>query len=297
MYPYEVIFGMNLYDICLTVAVVLVLFMADRMGIYRGFSTKLQSVLIFSIIGGVGLGFFGAIFFQAIYNAIETGVFVIDVNTGMTFYGGIIFGIIGFLLVWFVLGKYLCKSDEPIKKFGSVADIAACLIPLAHGIGRIGCLMAGCCHGAETDAWYGISMCYAIAGDGTFLFAKFVPVQLFEAIFLFALAGGMLWLFYKKFGKENTGRFPLLPVYTVTYGIWRFFIEFARADDRGATIVSFLSPSQLVAICMVVLGGAYFLLWYKYGRKTSGAEFVKEGNAVAAEEKIPSHNEQEGGQV
>lgn len=262
MYPYQVIFGMNLYDICLTVAVVLVLFLADRMGIYRGFSVRLQKVFIFSIIGAVGLGFFGAVFFQAIYNALKTGTFVIDVNTGMTFYGGIIFGIVGFLIVWFVVGKLLCKSDEPVKQFGAVADIAACLIPLAHGIGRIGCLTAGCCHGAETDAWYGISMCYAKAADGTCLFAKFVPVQLFEAIFLFILSGVMFWLFFKKFGKENKGRFPLLPIYTVAYGVWRFFIEYARADDRGQTIVAFLSPSQLVAICMVVLGVAYFVLWY-----------------------------------
>lgn len=295
MYPYEVIFGMNLYDICLTVAVVLVLFMADRMGIYRGFSTKLQSVLIFAIVGGVGLGFFGAIFFQAIYNAIETGVFVINANTGMTFYGGIIFGVIGFLLVWFVFGKVICKSNESIQRFGAVADIAACLIPLAHAIGRIGCLTAGCCRGAETEAWYGISMCYGVAADGTLLFAKFVPVQLFESLFLFVLAGGMLWLFFKKFGRENTGRFPLLPVYTVVYGIWRFFIEYARTDDRGATIVSFLTPSQFVAICMVILGGAYFCLWYVCKKKmgeTKVEEFMEQNEEIA-----PPCNEQEDGQV
>lgn len=292
MYPYEVIFGMNLYDICLTVAVVLVLFLADRMGIYRGFSVKLQNVLIFSIIGAVGLGFFGAVFFQAIYNALETGTFVIDVNTGMTFYGGIIFGVVGFLLVWFVLGKRLCKSDEPVKKFATVADIAACLIPLAHGIGRIGCLTAGCCHGAKTDAWYGISMCYGKTVDGTYLYAKFVPVQLFEAIFLFVLAGVMFWLFFKKFGKENTGRFPLLPVYTVAYGVWRFFIEYARADDRGATIVSFLTPSQLVAICMVLLGVAYFLLWYFFRRKTSENKAEEVTTAETNEGGVPSENQQ-----
>ncbi len=296
MYPYEVIFGMNLYDICLTVAVVLVLFMADRMGIYRGFSTKLQSVLIFAIVGGVGLGFFGAIFFQAVYNAIETGVFVINANTGMTFYGGIIFGVIGFLLVWFVLGKAICKSNEPVQCFGGVADIAACLIPLAHAIGRIGCLTAGCCHGAETEAWYGISMCYGVASDGTLLFAKFVPVQLFESLFLFALAGGMFWLFFKKFGKENTGRFPLLPVYTVAYGIWRFFIEYARTDDRGATIVSFLTPSQLVAICMAIAGSAYFCMWYVC-KKKRGADKANTEEAVEQNTGSASYNEQEGEQV
>ena len=54
------------------------------------------------------------------------------------------------------------------------------------------------------------------------------------------------------------------------YGVWRFFIEYFRADDRGQTIVPFLSPSQLVAIVMVLLGVAYLVLWYlqKQGKFT-----------------------------
>ncbi len=312
MYPYQVIFGMNLYDICLTISVVFTLFMADRMGILRGFSVKLQKVFIFSIIGAIAIGFVGAIFSQAIYDAIETGQFVINVNTGMTFYGGLIFGVLGFLGVWFIAGKKMCQNDEPVQKFGAVADIAACLIPMAHGIGRIGCFFAGCCHGQSTDAWYGILMCVGKDANGNYLpFQRFVPVQLFEALFLFALSISLMWLFFEKFGKENKGRFPLLPIYIVAYGVWRFFIEYFRADDRGATIVPFLSPSQLVAILMVVLGVAYFLLWYFYRRNvpqtqletasTGGeievAEEVAQGLEIAAEnieEKIEENSEDKG---
>ena len=261
MYPYTVIFGMTLYDICFVIAIVLALFTADRMGIMRGFSLKLQKVLIISLMEAFVVGFVGAVLFQAIYNAIETGEFVINARTGMTFYGGLIFGVAGFLAAWFGLGKLMCKSDEPVRKFGAMADIAACLVPLAHGIGRIGCFTAGCCHGVPTDAWYGVTM-YTESG-----WMKVVPVQLFEALFLFALSGVLLWLFFKKFGKEEKGRFPLLPIYVAAYGVWRFFIEYARADDRGATVVAFLSPSQLVAIVMVLVGVVYFLLWYFYKKK------------------------------
>ena len=42
MYPYPILLGMTLYDICLVIAVVSVLFMADRMGIMRSFSVRLQ---------------------------------------------------------------------------------------------------------------------------------------------------------------------------------------------------------------------------------------------------------------
>ena len=277
MYPYAVAFGMSFYDICLVIAVILALFMADRMGIMRGFSVKLQKVVIIALVEAIVVGFVGAVLFQAVYNAVETGKFVIDAGTGMTFYGGLIFGVAGFLAAWFGLGKVMCKSDEPVQKFGAMADIAACLVPLAHGIGRIGCFTAGCCHGAPTDAWYGVTM-HTESG-----WMKVVPVQLYEALFLFALSGVLLWLFYKKFGKENQGRFPLLPIYAIVYGIWRFFIEYARADDRGASLVPFWSPSQLVAILMMLAGVAYLLVWDYWKRKSKTLEAVVEKNEPANE--------------
>ena len=80
--------------------------------------------------------------------------------------------------------------------------------------------------------------------------AKVVPIPLFEAIFLFALGGIFAYMLLHK--KHGT-----LAYYMMFYGAWRFFIEYARADYRGTTIVSFLTPSQLVAILMVI-GGAVF---------------------------------------
>ena len=185
----------------------------------------------------------------------------------MTFYGGLIFGVAAFLGIWFGVGHFYCPKNEPKEKFGALADMAACVIPLAHGFGRLGCFTAGCCHGAVTDKWYGVVM---HTRDGL---QKVVPVQLFEAIFLFALAGVLLWLFFKKFGKENKGRFPLLPIYCIGYGVWRFFIEFARADERGQTVVSFLSPSQLIAVLMVIAGGIYLFIWLKSLQKSNGKEY------------------------
>ena len=59
-----------------------------------------------------------------------------------------------------------------------------------------------------------------------------------------------------------------MPLYCVGYGIWRFFIEFARADDRGNTFITFLTPSQLVAVLLIAVGVVYFLLWFFKWRKT-----------------------------
>ncbi|MBE7080632.1 MAG: prolipoprotein diacylglyceryl transferase [Clostridiales bacterium] len=272
MYPYPILFGtMGIYDLLLVLAVVVCLFGADRMGIMRKFSVKLQKLLIIAGMLAISIGLFGTVFFQAIYNAIETGKFEINANTGMTFYGGLIFGIGSFIAIWFGVGNRWCKNNEAVKQFGSVADMAACLIPLAHGLGRLGCLAAGCCHGAVTDKWYGVTHYHVVANGVYYETAKVVPLQLFEALFLFAVSGVMFWFFLVKFGKENKGRFPLLPVYAIVYGIWRFFIEYARTDDRGQTIISALSPSQLIAILMIAGGIAYLCIWLIQQKKAVSA--------------------------
>ena len=269
MYPYPILFGLSLYDIFLVVGIVSAMMLADRMGIMRGFSVKLQKVLIISFVGAILSAFFGAVFFQAVYNWIESGSFQLNATTGMTFYGGLIFGVVVFLALWFGLGKVKCKDGEAVKQFGTLADMAACVIPLAHGLGRLGCLTAGCCHGAITDKWYGVTH-HNLYIDGKFYESvKVVPTQLFEALFLFAIAGVLLFFFFGKFGKENKGRFPLMPVYCFAYGVWRFFIEFTRADHRGETIIPALTPSQLIAILMVAIGIIYFCLWYFKGREKS----------------------------
>ena len=48
-------------------------------------------------------------------------------------------------------------------------------------------------------------------------------------------------------------------------GVWRFLIEYARADDRGETIVSFLSPSQLIAAVLLIAAVVVFFIEHRYG--------------------------------
>ena len=222
----------------------------------------LQKLVIVAILLSVVLGFSSAILFQAFYNYLAKGVFTLSATTGMTFYGGFIGGAITFLLVWFIGGKFFLKkenSGEEKRKIFDMLDISACCIPLAHAIGRIGCFFAGCCHGAKTDAWFGVNM---FTQNG---WETVVPVQLFESAFLILLSAFLLWVFFKR--KINL---PLMPTYCFAYGIWRFFIEYARADHRGKTVLSFLSPSQLVAVMMIVAGITYFCVWYMQKRKKEG---------------------------
>lgn len=248
MYPTPIFWGIDLYTIFLCVGIVsaLVIFriFSDREKMYW----KLQNFAIFVGMGAIIIGVCSAVLFQAFYNFLDdpTQGFSIDSSTGATFYGGLIGGAASFLLLYFIVGKFVFKKNkEHLQGFFHIANIGACAVAAAHGFGRIGCLMAGCCHGAETDAWYGIYFeNYRV---------KAVPIQLFEAIFLFALFGFFVYRMLK--GKHYN-----LSTYMFAYGIWRFVIEYFRADDRGATVVSFLSPSQLIALLMVLGSVAVFFV-------------------------------------
>ena len=251
MYPYQIFLGIDLYTLFLCVGILsaLVIFriFSDRAKMYWKLQNFCVIVGTLAITAGVG----SAVLFQAFYNFLgdpQSG-FSVSKSTGSTFFGGLIGGVVGFLLIYFVVGAFLFKKNkEHIREFFNISNIAAASISAAHGFGRLGCLMAGCCHGAETDAWYGVYFVnYGI---------KAVPIQLFEAIFLFFLFGFFLFRLIK--GKKYN-----LPLYMISYGVWRFIIEFFRADDRGATIVSFLSPSQLISVLMICGSvGVFFLEKY-----------------------------------
>ena len=242
MYPNPIFLGMGLYEIMIAVGFTCALanfrFFADR----RNFGAKLQNLVIFCAMAALVGGYFFAVLTQAGYNALDGGRFEIVNSTGATFYGGLIGGAGLFIGVYFLAGHFILKPREAVTNFPMLSDIAAGSIAIAHGFGRLGCLFAGCCHGAVTDAWYGVY-------HGS---VKVVPVQLFEAIFLFALFGFLTWRLIQR--KKNN-----LAVYLMAYGVWRFFAEYLRADDRGATVVKFLSPSQLTAIVLFLVGAGLMI--------------------------------------
>lgn len=220
MFP-DTFLGIGLYEVCIMVGMLVALFTADKLATRRGFSVGLQKQLILCALAGILSGFFGAVLFQGFYDFLDTGKF--SLKEGMTFYGGILVGVPVFLAVWFFGSKPFKLDKEAREKFPILADIGAGLLPLAHGFGRIGCFFAGCCHGQETDAWYGVMM------HGV----KVVPVQLYEAIFLFLLAGGILTVYFLREKGKIKWEIPLLPIYMAVYGIWRFLYRIcARRRSR-----------------------------------------------------------------
>ena len=258
MYPNELfnIFGLSvdLYQICFIVGII-ACFIFTYIALRKcGYSYTARDTILVIGIFAILIGILSAALFQAFYNLIAGRGFKFE---GMTFIGGLIGGVISFLAIYFLYvylinprlkEKNFFKSDMN-KGVWYLLRIAPISITIAHGFGRLGCLFAGCCHGHATDEWYGIW--------NEIMHAKAVPIQLFEAIFLFVLSVVMIILLFKFNFKYN------MSLYLVSYGIWRFIIEYFRADYRGNFIPG-LSPSQFWSIIMVLLGVAIFFVYRKF---------------------------------
>lgn len=256
MFPSAEFLGVGLYNWMFLIGVLAAMGTARLFSGRAGISAKVFNIILLSAVCGVGVGYACALLLESFWEYLETGVFVW--GTGATFYGGLIGAAGTYLGVYFLAGKVFCGKGEHIAEFHKMLSLVFPCIALAHGIGRLGCLFQGCCYGAETDGPFGVRM--FVNGE----WQTRVPVQLFEAIFLVLLAVLMLVLFL-RFGFEyNVG------LYLIAYGVWRFCIEFARADDRGASGVGTLSPSQLLSVVLVIAGVAAILIYRFRPKKRRG---------------------------
>ena len=239
MYPN--LFGVdNLsYTLCLIIGIVL----ASALGIIylwkKGLTKEGIIDLLICTCAAVALSIVFAILFENLYEWIQFGTKHHWVWK-MTFFGAFFGGLLGFLLSYFLMRKTARFS------MAQVLRVVPVCIPLGHAIGRIGCFLAGCCHGVETTSWIGVDF----PNDGL---GKVIPTQLIESIFLFILFTALLLvLLLTKF------KYTFL-IYLGTYSIFRFVIEFFRGDERGKAFT--LSPSQIWCIIFLIgLVPLYFLL-------------------------------------
>ena len=259
MYPYPIfnLFGneVNLYGVCIAVGIVCCLISFYILSKKFGMPEKVQDFVFFILIGALVAGFFFAMVFQAFYNWLDGKPFNI-IGAGITVMGGLIGGAGCFLLLYFLIGKFYFKGNEKglhVKHFNTLFRVAPICIAIAHAFGRIGCLMSGCCHGAYLGSEYVFGGIY-MKGTTFPYWGYYVPTQLYEAIFLFALAIVLTVLYLKRCNI-------IMSLYLIGYGVWRFVIEYLRTDYRGISVT--LYPSQWLSIAFV-LGGIALMIIYHY---------------------------------
>jgi phosphatidylglycerol:prolipoprotein diacylglycerol transferase len=274
MCPEINIFGLtiHMYGLWFCIGVIVCLIFTTFAMKKCGYSKTAIDVIIIIGVFAILIGILSGMLFQAVYNYINNPSEGFSLDGGMTFIGGLIGGVIAFLALYFIYVYAINPKLKDSNYFKSdmnkgvwyLVRIAPISITTAHGFGRIGCLFAGCCHGKPTHEWYGIHS--ANAGETV------IPLQLYEALFLFALSAVLIVLLFKFHSKDT------MSIYLVSYGIWRFVIEYFRDDYRGSFIPG-LSPSQFWSILMVIGGIAFFFIYRYFDNKIEQKQKEKETQA------------------
>lgn len=140
-----------------------------------------------------------------------------------------------------------------MKRYGlPVLPTIDAIVPslaLGHAIGRVGCLLAGCCWGARCDLPWAVTYTDPVAATnvGTPLGVPLHPFPVYSSLFNLALWGLLEWLYRRR---PPAGR--VFAAYLALYGLGRFALEFTRGDaSRGFVLGGLLSTSQAIALGMM----------------------------------------------
>ncbi len=150
-------------------------------------------------------------------------------NGGLAWQGSFAGGFIGGLL-------FIRKYRLPL---GAVLDSAAPFIALGQAIGRIGCLLNGCCYG-KAASW---GLYFPVWQE------RLIPTQIFMSLGELTI---FLILRHKQPKVAGSGRLFIL--YVVLSSVERFMIEFFRADHQlywGLSIFQYVCMALVVAALVV----------------------------------------------
>jgi len=170
------------------------------------------------------------------------------IRLGGVYYGGMIIAI--FTGLWYVRRTRLNTWQ--------VADIIAPSIALGQAVGRIGCLMAGCCYGKACHLPWAITFTdpQAHQNVGVPLHIPLHPTQLYSSLNALAIFALLLWVSSRK-----RFRGQVFWTYAAVYSVTRLLIEFLRDDHRGALFGGAVSTSQFVSLLffLVAVTACYLL--------------------------------------
>ena len=173
------------------------------------------------------------------------------VRSAGVFYGGLVAAVgVAFVYMW--------RHRMPLW---TTTDAFAPGIALGHAVGRLGCLMAGCCFGRPTSVPWAITFHNPAASlnSDTPLGVPLHPTQLYEAGAELVILGVLLWL--ERRGRSFPGR--TFWTYMLLYSAARFVIEFYRGDPRGT--VGIFSTSQFVSLILAPLAVAMLVFLARRG--------------------------------
>ncbi len=156
---------------------------------------------------------------------------------GLTSFGAIVFG---FLTVWMMARRFR-------KTLWSILDILGPAFLVGNAIGRIGCLLNGCCFGGACD------LPWAVPVEG--MPGLYHPAQIYDSLMNLGALGIVLWL-------ERRGLSPgqCFCLSMAGYGSSRFIYEFWRAGVSSTYLDGLpITDAHAAAGAVVIVGVVAFV--------------------------------------
>ena len=149
---------------------------------------------------------------------------------GLSFHGGLFGGILGAVVYCLV------KRISILK----IADLFAPSVMVAYAIGRIGCLLNGCCYGGPTEMPWGMRF----FDDGHWT-VRSHPTQLYASLLSFVFFAGLVWL-----ERRRTYLGQVFCWYLIGASVERFLMEIWRAGTTSDVVALGLTDVQWLCLAM-----------------------------------------------
>jgi phosphatidylglycerol---prolipoprotein diacylglyceryl transferase len=151
--------------------------------------------------------------------------------SGRSILGALIFGLLAAEIAKRLIGYKLPPNDR-----------FAAVLPFTLAIGRVGCLLHGCCRGIEYHGPFAITY-----SDGIPRY----PIAAYEIIFDVIVGSLFVWI-----ARKRAGRGQLFSVFLLLYGIFRFFTEFIRETPK---FYGRFSNYQLLSCAAIVIAIGFLI--------------------------------------
>jgi phosphatidylglycerol:prolipoprotein diacylglycerol transferase len=170
---------------------------------------------------------------------------------GLSLHGGMLFGIL--FLIFYCRWKKLSLL--------AVGDLCATSWAIAYAIGRIGCLLNGCCYGAVCDLPWARPFRFPDERHPGFLTPPSHPTQLYGTLFNL-----VFFFLLTRWEKRPRRDGEIFFGYIALYGAYRFIVENFRVGGTASNLPGLpLTLTHIVSLLMIV-GGIAAIAWLRRHR-------------------------------
>lgn len=154
----------------------------------------------------------------------------------------------GALIAGTVTAVVLCRRFHlPVIP---VLDAVAVPVVIGGGLGRIGCLLSGCCFGTSCEWPWAITYTNAIAHrlHPDLPYGPLHPTPVYELLATLAIA-----LVLDRFGARPRRPGDIALLWFALYGVARSIVEIFRGDAIRGTLIGPLSTSQSIGLIVALI--------------------------------------------